>query len=297
MAKIGLVQVDNKMEGSIAARQDALIELATACFEDGADLVFFPEAFQYVKARREIENFYEQKELIAEIADAWRERCAALARKYHAYVVPWDYCVDDAGVHNCSYILDREGNEVGSYYKCNLTSNEHKNGIVPGMSYPVFDLDIGRVGIMICFDNYFPEVAATLGAKGAELVLYPLYGDTLRPQWEMKLRTRAIDHGMHVASCQLDPYWDVAYTGMVDPEGEVIAKLDAINTHRVVEIEMGKIVRSNTSANPKCGENLRAYLHKSRNYASYKELATEGTKPLEWSEIFYTTPDAEKELK
>ena len=38
------------------------------------------------------------------------------------------------------------------------------------------DLDFGKVGIMICFDNYFPEVARILGIKGAELVLYPLYG-------------------------------------------------------------------------------------------------------------------------
>ena len=48
MAKIGLIQVDNQMPFEIEARQNALIELGTKCLEDGADLVFFPEAFQYV---------------------------------------------------------------------------------------------------------------------------------------------------------------------------------------------------------------------------------------------------------
>ena len=227
MAKIGLIQVDNKMSGSIQDRQDALIALGTKCLEAGADLIFFPEAFQYVK----IKGITKDKERLTEITAAWQERCAALARQYHAYVVPWDYYVgEDGGVRNSSYILDRNGALVGRYCKCNITSNEMKKGLVQGTEFPVFDLDIGRVGMMICFDNYFPEVAAALGNQGAELILYPLYGDTLRPQWEMKLRTRAIDHSLYVASCQLDPNWEIAYTGVVDPEGNVVAKLDAVNT-------------------------------------------------------------------
>lgn len=285
MAKIGLIQVDNKMDGDMEARQNALIDLGTKCLEEGADLVFFPEAFQYVKHREIVQN----KDQLRKVETAWQERCAALARKYHAYVVPWDYHVDENGaVYNSSYILDREGHFVGRYCKCNLTSNEMKRGLAHGMEYPVFDLDIGRVGMIICFDNYFPEAAASLGNKGAQLVLYPLYGDTLKPQWEMKLRTRAIDHSLYMASCQLDPKWDIAYTGIVDPEGNVIARLDAINTYTVVDADLGKAVWSNTSANPPHGEDLREYLHKCRNYRSYGALTTEGTAPKEWQEIFYT---------
>ena len=283
MAKIGLIQVDNKMSYDIKKRQDSLIELGTKCLEDGADLVFFPEAFQYVQNR---EVIFDTQRLIG-IADEWQERCAELARKYHAYVVPWDYYVgEDGRVRNSSYILDRDGNFIGRYCKCNLTASEQKKGLVHGTEYVVFDLDIGRVGIIICFDNYFPEAAASLGNSGAQLILYPLYGDTLKPQWEMKLRTRAIDHSLYMASCQLDPFWDIAYTGIVDPEGNVIEKLDSANSYRVVEIEMGKTVRTNTSATPSCSEDLREYLHKCRNYRSYGALASEGTMPKEWNEIF-----------
>lgn len=232
-----------------------------------------------------------EPERLKRIAEAWQERCAALARKYHAYVVPWDYYVgEDGRVRNSSYILDREGAFVGRYCKCNLTASKQKNGIVHGTDYPVFDLDIGRVGIIICFDNYFPEAAAALGNRGAELILYPLYGDTLKPQWEMKLRTRAIDHSLYMASCQLDLFRDVAYTGTVDPEGNVIAKLDSANSYCVVDIEMGREVRTNTSAISGCSEDLREYLHeylhKCRNYSSYTSLTTQGTGPKAWEEIF-----------
>ena len=283
MAKIGLIQVDNKTEKNIKTRQDLLIELGTRCLEDGADLIFFPEAFQYDGNRDVINDTVK----FAEISAEWKERCAALAKKYHAYVVPWDYSAEDGKIYNSSYILDRNGNEIGRYRKCNLTSGEMKRGLSHGMEYPVFDLDFGKVGIMICFDNYFPESAASLANKGAQLILYPLYGDTLKPGWELKFRTRAADHSLFVASCQLQSYFDRTYTGIADPEGNVVAKLDKENSHAVIDIDVGKVVRSNTYANHPYGENLREYLHKCRNYKAYSSLTTEGTKPQEWDEIFY----------
>ena len=289
MAKIGLIQVDNKMSGDIGARQGVLIEFAEKCFEEGANLVFFSEAFQYVANKKILEDI----DFLKETSEFWKQRCAELARKYHAYIVPWDYYVDDKGdVFNSSYILDRDGEFAGRYCKCNLTYGEVGNGVTRGSEIPVFDLDIGKVGIMICFDNYFPEVAATLGNNGAELILYPLYGDTLKVGWELKMRARAVDHSLYVASCQIDTRFDVAYTGVVDPEGNVIARLDGKNMYTVVDINPGCKVITNTACNKNIvGENLREYLHKSRNYAVFKSISEEGTAPLEWNDIFINKSD------
>ena len=284
MAKIGLIQVNNNMCGKVSARQDALIELGEKCLKDGADIVLFPEAFQYVRDKGVLHD----TKLLRKMSAEWQNRCAELARRYHAYVVPWDYYADEKGdVYNSSYILGREGEFIGRYCKCNLTYGEIANGIKQGCEIPVFDLDIGKVGIMICFDNYFPEVAASLGNKGAELILYPLYGDTLKPQWEMKMRTRAIDHSLYVASCQIAPYTDIAYTGIADPEGNVIAKLENNDTYAVVDASLGRTVITNTAVNSNIvGEDLRKYLHKSRNFSAYRSLSEEGTKPKEWNDIF-----------
>ena len=283
MAKIGLIQVDNKIEYSIEKRQNMLEALAIKCLEEGADLVFFPEAFQYDRNRQVLDD----PEGLFLIGEEWKARCAFLAKKYHAYIVPWDYEVSEGKIYNSSYLLDREGIEIGRYRKCNLTYGEVNKGLSHGAEYPVFDLDFGKVGIMICFDNYFPESAASLGNNGAQLVLYPLYGDTLKPQWELKLRARAADHSFFLASCQLQSYFDRAYTGMVDPEGNVIKKLEEVNSYAVVDIDVGRAVRSDTYANHPAGEDLREYLHKCRNFRAFSSLATEGTKPKEWDEIFY----------
>ena len=108
MAKIGLIQVDNKIEYDIKKRQDMLVALAEKCLDEGADLVFFPEAFQYDGNR----GVLKAPDKLAEMGEEWKARCSLLARKFHAYVAPWDYEVRDGKIYNSSYILDRDGNEI-----------------------------------------------------------------------------------------------------------------------------------------------------------------------------------------
>ena len=282
--KIGLIQVNHIIEEALEKKQEQLLFLAEECLKNGAELVFFPEAYQYTACR---EIIYDVEKLNKVAAD-WKEKCSALAKKYNAYVVPWDYEARDGKVHNSSYILDRNGNEVGRYRKCHLTfSEEHVRGLTPGTEIPVFDLDFGKVGIMICFDNYFPETARILGIKGAELVLYPLYGDTLNPQWELKMKARAIDNSMYVAPCQIDMKYGIqlgiSYTGMIDPEGNAIARLPDVGTWQVVEIEMGKQVITRTSGPH---EDIRQYLNNQRNPKAYRDITAEKQGVWDWNDIY-----------
>ena len=277
--------MDNKMDGSIELRQKALIEMAERCFEEGADLVLFPECFQYAVHREVVKDL----ERLKEIEIDWQKQCASIAKKHGAYLVAWDYHLDDDGkLYNTSYILGRNGEFIGRYRKTNITYGEIQKGVSCGNEFPVFDLDIGKVGIMICFDNYFPEVAANLGNKGAQLVLYPLYGDTLKPQWELKLRARAVDHSMFIVPCQIDTQQEVSFTGVVDPYGEIVERLEEDNTYRVVDVDLSKTVWSNTAAiKDSKGENLREYLHRCRNYKAFDKLAEQGYTPWSWDEIYY----------
>lgn len=282
--KIGVIQVDHVLNESMESKQEQLIELAEKCLEEGAELVFFPEAFQYTGCR-EIKN--DPEKLVA-VSSAWKERCSALAKKYNAYVVPWDYEYCDGKVYNSSYILDRNGVEVGRYRKCQLTySEEIVGGLTPGDEIPVFDLDIGKVGIMICFDNYFPETARVLGLKGAELVLYPLYGDTLNPQWEIKMKSRAIDNSMYVAPCQIDMIngirEGISYSGIVDPAGHTICRLTEKKSYQVVEIIMGKQVLTHTNG---AVEDIRQYLLCQRNPKAYGEIVAEKKNLWAWDDIY-----------
>ena len=260
--------------------------MARACYEEGAELVFFPEAYQHVPDR----SVKSDHDRLVRLYNGWKARCAALAREYHAYIVPWDYEPRyDGRVYNSAYILDREGREIGRYHKVNLTYGELTGGIVNGDDCPVFDLDFGRIGIMICFDNYCPEIARIMGNRGAELILYPLYGDTLNPQWELKMRARAVDSSVYVASCQIDNVTNVAYTGLVSPTGDVLCRLEGYPSHAVVEVDLGKKLYTNTMNQPGQRELIREYLKKCRHPSSFKGIMEEPADTLPWEDIFEGT--------
>ncbi|MBQ7336103.1 MAG: carbon-nitrogen hydrolase family protein [Clostridia bacterium] len=283
-AKIGLIQVKQEAKDLYAERTQKLLDAAEACFLEGADLVFFPEAYQHVPDRTII---YRPKDL-AEVNREWKHRCSALAKKYHAYLVPWDYeLADDGRVYNSSYILDREGREIGRYRKVHLTHSEQTKGLSNGTDFPVFDLDFGKVGIMICFDNYFPESARILGNRGAQLVLYPLYGDTLFPQWELKMRARAIDNSMYVAPCRIDSRCtDIVFTGLVSPEGTVLHRLDSQPAHLVVDVDMDREVKTQTTGMREYTENIRSYLDRCHRPDAYVGLL-EMPPVKDWETVFY----------
>ncbi|MHB1154116.1 MAG: carbon-nitrogen hydrolase family protein [Eubacteriales bacterium] len=281
-AKIGLIQVDMHFGGDIHKKWEYMTELAGRCIEDGADLVFFPEAYQYTQDRGII---YRTSEML-ETAKEWKEKCITLAKNNGVYIVPWDYEIKDGKIFNASYIIDRSGNEIGRYRKVHLTHSEIESGITNGREMPVFDLDFGKVGIMICFDNYFPETARILGNQGAILVLYPLYGDTLIPQWELKMRARAVDNSMYIASCQIGGLLDTAYTGLVNPNGEVICRLDSFGSHRVAEIEPDRRVITHTTGSKEYAEDIRSYLERCRQPAAYSPLLRESEHVQSWNEIF-----------
>ena len=97
-------------------------------------------------------------------------------------------------VYNTAVLFDRRGELVGTYEKVQLFDPEEHMGVTPGVRLPVFKTDFGNVGIMTCYDSWFPETARLLAYKGAELILLPNAG------YDMELMpARAADNGVCVA--------------------------------------------------------------------------------------------------
>ncbi len=99
-------------------------------------------------------------------------------------------------VFNVCLLYDRRGRLAGQYAKQHLFSPElWQAGISPGTDVPVFKTDFGRLGVMICYDSWFTDVAELLALKGAELILFPNvdYDRRLMP-------ARAADNGVWVVA-------------------------------------------------------------------------------------------------
>ena len=121
-------------------------------------------------------------------------------------------------VYNTAPLYDRKGKLVGTYEKNYPYDPELDDGVTPGSRFPVFETEFGRVGIMICYDSWFPESARALALKGAELLLFPNAG-----YCEGLMPARAADNGMWVAVSSLNctaGVWDSggARAGDVAPQ-------------------------------------------------------------------------------
>jgi predicted amidohydrolase len=188
------------------------------------------------------------------------------AREYGAYVVlcfnekDGDYC------YNTSLLIDRKGHIAGSYRKMQLPLSEAEAGTMPGNDYPVFETDFGKVGIMICWDQCFPEVARILRLKGAEMIFVPTIGDA-----PVQSISRAIDNGIHVIVSGSD---GPKPSRIVDPKGEIIGEL-ASGSDGVVTADIDLDKRFYTfwlSVGPAFGEASSIYI-KERRAGTFRRQA------------------------
>jgi len=148
---------------------------------------------------------------------------SAMARKYGMYVAGGIVRkVDEPDrLFNTALLYDRQGELVGMYDKIHPYSPENnEQGITPGTSAPVFETDFGKVGIVICYDIWFPDVCQLLALKGAEIILFPNAGH--QPE---VLYARSMDNCVRIISSA----WNLPYS-IHDTLGRNILKPDAYRT-------------------------------------------------------------------
>ena len=144
------------------------ISMLDACGAQGVDLACLPEAFASAGLMAS------DVVAVAEpIPGPTFDAVAAAARRHRMYVAAGFHERRNGRLVNVAALIDRSGNLVGSYAKAHPTAGEIAAGIVPGAADPeVFDTDLGRVGLAICFDVNWPDLWSRMKEKGAELVCW-----------------------------------------------------------------------------------------------------------------------------
>jgi predicted amidohydrolase/CubicO group peptidase (beta-lactamase class C family) len=153
-----------------------------------------------------------------------------LARRHGVHIVAGTYERDGPAVYNTAVLLDAAGELLGKYRKVCLPREEIEGGITPGVSLPVFDTKFGRVGIMICWDVFFPEPARELARQGAEVIFLPIWGGDLT-----LARARAIENQVYLVSSTYD-----MKTAVFDRRGEVLAEASDNEPVIVVEVDLAE---------------------------------------------------------
>jgi N-carbamoylputrescine amidase len=262
--RVGLVQMsatpdpDKNMQRAVDRLHQASAK--------GAQIVCLPELFrtQYFCQRQDAALF----DLAEPIPGPTTSRLAELAKQLRIAVVGSVFEKRAAGVyHNTAVMIDSDGSLRGIYRKMHIPDDPlyyEKYYFTPGdLGFKAFDTSVGKVGTLVCWDQWYPEGARLTALQGAQVLFYPTaigwhpdekeqYGTAQYEAWQTIQRAHAIANGLYVCSVNRVgfeygdirgnkapgkglEFWGGSF--IADPFGRVIAKA----SHDKEEILIGEV--------------------------------------------------------
>ncbi|MDB5053367.1 MAG: Nitrilase/cyanide hydratase and apolipoprotein N-acyltransferase [Bacilli bacterium] len=231
IVKLALVQFESTMM-AVAANVQKGLQFVRDASRQKADLIVFPELFTTGYNMDIIQNRYHD---LGEKIDGFTVQTFREAAKKHNINIVIPIALKkqmDGVVYNSAIVIHRNGVIAGDYSKTHLWEDE-KYYFRPGDDYPVFDLDFGKIGILICYDAGFPEAARILALNGAELIMSPAaFSLPDKNRWDIYFKSRALENGCFVAGINgVGCDGDLQLFGnnkIVNPRGDVLmeAKLN-----------------------------------------------------------------------
>lgn len=195
-----------------------------------ADLVVLPETLTYYGLGKTYVDCAEA------IPGPSTNYFGELAKKHNLYIVAGLLERDQHLVYNVAVLLGPDGKIAGKYRKVALPRGEIAGGIAPGNEYPVFNTRFGKLGMMVCYDGFFPEVARQLTSNGAEVIAWPVWGCN-----PLLAQARATENHVYLVS---STYEDISrnwmLTAVYDHEGKTLAHAEKWGTVIVSEVDLNK---------------------------------------------------------
>lgn len=257
--KIGLVQTSCvEQPDENLYKQMGLIRKAA---EEGAQIVCLQELFNtiYFPAKYDDKYFKWAQPKNGPLTKSLSE----LAKELSIIIIAPFFEKRTNGIyHNSLFVINEKGEIQGGYRKMHIPDDPgfyEKYYFTPGdeeTGFGVFDTSCGRIGTLICWDQWYPEAARITALKGAEIIFYPTAIGTLNSErkkeqeefhqaWETIQRSHAIANGCFVVSVNRvgkesgTKFWGGSF--VAGPFGQIIAKAGSKEEVLVTEIDLNNI--------------------------------------------------------
>lgn len=242
--KVATVQMD-----CVLGEKDKNIAKATKFVEEasqkGAQLITFPELFS--TGYRLEENYYRFSEYIPE-GDTVKE-FEGIAGKNRVYIVG---CIVERGengsiCYNSAFLVGPQG-YIGKIRKAQLWGREKLYFSAGTLEREAFDTELGKIGIIICYEIGFPEIVRDLAIQGADIIVeLSAVGKPRAYAWDLMSRSRALENGCFVVvSDRVGKEKDTVFSGLskiISPKGDILAAARNTESEEVVigEIDLEDI--------------------------------------------------------
>ena len=187
------------------------------------------------------------------------DRLCDLARKTRQWLVPgsmWE--MEDDKMYNTSVVISPDGDIVAKYRKM-FPWMPYEAGTTPGDEFCVFDIpDVGRFGLCICYDMWFPEVARTLAWMGAEVIIQPTLTPTSDRELELVMaQANALFNQCYFVSVNGMGEWGGGRSTIIDPDGRILQQAGTNQTFMTEIIDLDHTTRTREYGTLGLGQTLK----------------------------------------
>lgn len=262
--KVGILQ--QRVTEDVKANMRHIAEGIERLADDGAQLVVLQELHNslYFCQTEDVDNF----NLAEPVPGPSTEFYGGLARRFGVVIVTSLFEKRAAGLyHNTAVVMERDGSIAGKYRKMHIPDDPayyEKFYFTPGdIGFHPIDTSVGRLGVLVCWDQWYPEAARLMALQGVEILVYPTaigYADSDTPDeqerqreaWTTVQRGHAVANGLPVVTAnrvgfEPDPsgqtkgisFWGSSMA--VGPQGEMLWRAGRDEEESVViDIDMSR---------------------------------------------------------
>ena len=194
------------------------------------------------------------------------------ARRYGIWLVPGSMFErgDDGRIYNSSVVIDPDGNIVAKYRKM-FPFRPYEAGIEAGSDFCIFDVpEVGRFGLSICYDIWFPETTRHLTSQGVEVLLHPVLTGTSDRDAELAIaRATAAQFQCYVFDVNGLAAGGVGRSRVVDPSATVLHQSGGQEDLFPFEIDLDQVRRQRETGLRGLGQVLKSFRDRSVDFPAY----------------------------